>query len=132
MSEKTKQRVLSICALVVFIGFCIGMGFVWDSFWKVDATTSAIYWVSKCIILALVAVFVSFIVFAKTDKGIGAMQVVFSVIMCILPIVLRVLCMIPYAGKYIAVILTLILTAIYLLTMLSLGSYGKGEGNKKI
>ena len=132
MNSKTKNILLTTLALLVYVGFMVGIGFIWDLFWTMDKTTTIIYWTSKGVVCLMVVIFALFMVLAKSDKGVNAMQLFFSICLSALPITLRALCLIPYAGKYIAIILAFILVCIYAITMIGLTAYDKGEGTKKI
>jgi len=132
MNEKTKKGLITVVALILFVGASIGIGFIWNLFWKVDFATTLIYWITKGIINLLIVVFALFLTFGKADKGISAMQLFFSVVIALLPLVLRAICMIPAAGMYIAILLAFVFVVFYAFVMLGLASYGKGEGNKKI
>ena len=132
MNSKTKNVLLTVLALVIYLAFTIGMGFIWNLFWKIDLATTLIYWISKGLICFMVVVFALVMVLGKTDKGMNAMQLFFTVMLSLLPLLLRALCLIPYAGVYIAGILAFILISLYAITMVSLGAYGKGEGTKKV
>ncbi|MBE7074921.1 MAG: hypothetical protein E7376_02975 [Clostridiales bacterium] len=118
-------------ALLLYVGLMVGMGFIWNLFWTVDQATTIIYWVAKGIITLMVVIFAISMLF-KGDKGVGAMQLFFSIFLSLFPLILRAICMIPVAGVYIAGILGFIVIVLYLITMVSLGAYSKGEGNVKI
>ncbi|MBQ7884578.1 MAG: hypothetical protein IJ318_00575 [Clostridia bacterium] len=132
MSSKAKNALLTVVALMLYVGFMVGMSFVFNLFWAMDRATTILYWVSLGIICFMVVVFGLFMALGKTDKGIGGMQLFFSIFMSFIPLLLRALCLIPYAGFYIALVLGIIVLFLYLITMLTLGANGKGEGNKKI
>lgn len=132
MNSKTKNFLLTFSALIVYVGFMIGIGFILNLFWKMDNATTILYWLTKGIICFMVVVFALVMVFGKADKGINAMQLFFTIFISFLPLLIRALCLIPVAGVYIAGILAFILICLYLITMISLGAYGKGEGTKKI
>lgn len=132
MNSKTKNVLLTSLALVIYLAFMIGMGFIWNLFWKVDLATTLIYWISKGVICLMVVIFALVMLLGKADKGMNAMQLFFTISLSFLPLVLRAICLIPYAGVYVAGILAFILISLYAITMVSLGAYGKGEGTKKI
>lgn len=132
MNSKTKNVLLTSLALVIYLAFMIGMGFIWNLFWKVNLATTLIYWISKGIICFMVVIFALVMVLGKADKGMNAMQLFFTISLSFLPLVLRAICLIPYAGVYIAGILAFLLISVYAITMVSLAAYGKGEGTKKI
>ena len=125
MNSKTKNVLLTVLALVIYLAFTIGMGFIWNLFWEINLATTLIYWISKGLICFMVVVFALVMVLGKTDKGMNAMQLFFTVMLSLLPLLLRALCLIPYAGVYIAGILAFILISLYAITMVSLGAYGK-------
>lgn len=131
MDKKTKNILLTSLALVLFVGFMVGMGFIWDLFWTIDKSTKIIYWVSKGIVCLMVVVFSIIMLLNKADKGVGAMQLFFTISLAFLPILLRALCMIPVAGKYIAVILGFIVFCLYAITMISMFGYNNGEDTKR-
>lgn len=132
MSQKTKNILLSCVGIVVYLAFMIGFGFIWNLFWQVDHATALIYWISKGVICAVVILFAVIMMLDKSDKGIGAIQLMLSITLSVMPLVLRALCLIPYAGKYIAIVLAFILICLYAITMIGLASNSHGEGNKKI
>ena len=130
---KTKKILLTITAIMLYLALVIGMGFIWNLFWEIDKNTSIIYWVSKGIVALEVILFAVLMLFAKSDKGTSALQLFFSIMLTFLPLVLRALCMIPIAGKYIAVILGFLVIVLALMLMLLLQGYSvKGKGNQKI
>ena len=129
--EKGKKILLTSLALVLYLGLMIGMGFIWNLFWPISTAATVIYWVSKGIICLAVVIFAISLLF-KGDKGVGAMQLFFSIFISLFPLLLRAICMIPVAGIYIAGILGFIVIVLYLITLVSLGAYSKGEGNVKI
>lgn len=132
MENKAKNILLTTLALLVYLGFFIGIGFIWNLFWTMDKPTTIIYWVTKGICCLFVVIFALYMLLAKSDKGVGAMQLFFSLLLSCLPIVLRAICLIPAAGLYIAIVLAFILISLYAITMISLCAYGNGEGNKKL
>lgn len=132
MNIKTKNTLFTILALVVYVGFMVGFGFILNLFWPMDNATTILYWLTKGIICFMVVVLSLIMVLGKTDKGIGAMQLFFTIFISFMPLLIRALCLIPVAGVYIAGILAFIVICLYLITMISLGAYGKGEGTKKI
>lgn len=132
MNSKSKNILLTSLALILYIGFMIGIGFIWDLFWTVNTFTAVIYWVSKGIVCLMVVVFALIMVLGKADKGVNAMQLFFSLSLSLLPIALRAICMIPYAGKWIAIVIGFILICVYGITLIMLSAYDKGEGTKKI
>ena len=93
MDKKAKNILLTSLALVLFVGFMVGMGFIWDLFWTIDKSTKIIYWVSKGIVCLMVVVFSIIMLLNKADKGVGAMQLFFTISLAFLPILLRALCM---------------------------------------
>ena len=131
MDKKAKNILLTSLALVLFVGFMVGMGFIWDLFWTIDKSTKIIYWVSKGIVCLMVVVFSIIMLLNKADKGVGAMQLFFTISLAFLPILLRALCMIPVAGKYIAVILGFIVFCLYEITMIGMFGYNNGEDTKR-
>ena len=132
MNSKTKNVLLTCLAFVIYLAFMIGMGFIWNLFGKDNLVITLIYWLSKGIICFMVVIFALVMVLGKADKGMNAMQLFFTISLSFLPLVLRAICLIPYAGSYVAGILAFILISLYAITMVALGAYGKGEGTKKI
>ncbi len=132
MDSKAKRVLLTSLALVVYVGFMVGIGFIWNLFWTVDKGTTILYWVTKGIICLMVVCITLVMLLSKADKGMSGIQLFFTICLSFLPIVLRAIAMIPYAGFYIAIVLAFILISLYAITMISLASYGKGEGTKKI
>lgn len=134
MEGKGKSVLLTILALFVYVGFMVGMGFIWDKLiWPIDQTTTIFYWVMKGIICFMVVVLALAMVLGKGNKGIGAMQLFFTIFISFMPLLIRALCLIPVAGVYIAGILGFIVICLYLITMISFSAYSKGgEGTRKI
>lgn len=132
MNSNTKNFLLTILALFVYVGFMVGIGFIFNLFWPMDNATTILYWLTKGIICLMVVILAIVMVFGKTNKGINAMQLFFTIFISFLPLVIRALCLIPVAGVYIAGILAFIIICLYLITMISLGAYSKGEGTRKI
>ena len=132
MNSKTKNALLTILALFVYVGFMVGIGFILNLFWPMDQATTILYWLTKGIICFMVVVIALIMVLGKTNKGVNAMQLFFTIFISFLPLVIRSLCLIPIAGVYVAGILAFIIICLYLITMISLGAYSKGEGTKKI
>ncbi len=131
MNKKAKNILLTTLALILFVGFMVGIGFIWDLFWTIDKTTKIIYWVSKGLVCLMVVVFSIIMLLDKSDKGVGSMQLFFTISLAFLPIVLRALCMIPVAGKYIAIILGFIIFCLYAITMIGMFGYNNGEDTKR-
>lgn len=131
MNKKAKNILLTTLALILFVGFMVGIGFIWDLFWTIDKATKIIYWVSKGIICLMVVVFSIIMLLEKTDKGVGSMQLFFTISLSFLPIVLRALCMIPVAGKYIAIILGFIILCLYAISMIGMFGYNNSEDTKR-
>lgn len=132
MNSKAKNVLLTVLALVVYVGFMVGIGFIFNLFWPMDNTTTILYWLVKGIICFMVFVLTLVMVLGKADKGVGGMQLFFTIFISFMPLLVRALCLIPVVGVYIAGILSFIVICLYLITMISLGAYGKGEGTKKI
>lgn len=132
MNSKTKNVVLTCLALVVYIGFMVGMGFILNLFWEMDHSTTLIYWITKGIVCLMVVVFSILMLFSKTDKGTGAVQLFFSVALSCLPLVLRTICLIPTVGFYIALVLAFVLICLFLIAMISIAGYSSGSKAKKI
>ncbi len=132
MNSKTKNVALTCLALVVYIGFMVGMGFILNLFWEMDHATTLIYWITKGIVCLMVVVFSFVMLLSKSDKGTGALQLFFSVALSCLPLVLRAICLIPIVGLYVAIVLAFVLICLSLITMISISAYGTGSGTKKI
>lgn len=131
MDKKAKNILLTTLALIIFVGFMVGIGFIWDLFWTIDNTTKIIYWVSKGIICLMVVVFSILMLLNKSDKGTGSIQLFFTISLAFLPIVLRALSMIPVAGKYIAIIIGFITLCLYAITMIGMFGYNNSEDTKR-
>lgn len=127
-----KSVVYSILALALYVGVVIGMGLIWDLFWVVPDRVKTMYWALKCIVTGLVLLFAFVGLFTKRDSGIGGMQVMFSICLTLLPLLCKVIGLIPVAGFYIAIIVSFLTLAFYLGVMLVLGFNDHGKGNKKI
>lgn len=121
--NKTNSKIYGLLALVVYIGFMVGLGFILDLFWKISEANATMYWVTTGIICLCVAFYAILMLFGKKDKGVGAMQLFFTILLSVLPIVVRLINMIPYAGIYISIVLVFLLVVTYLITMIAMGYY---------
>ena len=123
MNNKTNKIIYGLLALVVYVGFMVGLGFILDLFWKAEGHNANIYWITTGVVCLCVAFYVILLLFTKKDKGVGAIQLFFTICLTALPIVVRAINMIPYAGKYISIVLVFLLAVAYLLTMIGMGFY---------
>lgn len=121
--NKTYSRLYGMLALVVYIGFMVGLGFILNLFWKVSNLNSTLYWVTTAIVCVCVTFYVVILLFSKKDKGVGGVQLFLTICLSLLPIVTRVISMIPVAGIYISIVLVFLVCVAYLFTMLSMGYY---------
>ena len=121
--NKTNKILYGLLALVVYVGFMIGIGFILNLFWKVDSGNLTMYWVVTGLVCFCVAFYTLIMLFGKKDRGVGALQLVLSLGLSFLPIVVRLINMIPYAGVYLSTVLVFLLTIAYLITMLAMGYY---------
>ena len=121
--NKSNKIVYGVLAALLYIGVFIGFGFILNMFWEMPKDCAIIYWVTKGIICAGVLVYVLLTVLGVKDKGIGTMQIFFTIMVSFLPLLCRAIFFIPYAGKVLAIIIAFIGIAIYLITMLGLGYY---------
>lgn len=123
MNNKGSKILYGILALIVYVGFMVGIGFIFNLFWKVDSGSETMYWVTTGIVCLCVAFYVLLLLFTKKDKGVGAMQLFFTICLSGLPLLVRAINMIPNAGIYISIVLVFILVALYLITMIGMGYY---------
>lgn len=123
MKNKANKIIYSLLGLVVYVGFMVGLGFILDLFWKIQGYSAAIYWITTSVVCICVAFYVLLMLFGKKDSGVGALQLFFTIGLSILPIVVRVINLIPVAGKYISVILVFLLVVTYLFAMIGMGFY---------
>ena len=87
------------------------------------------FWITTAIICLLVSAYVLVSLFGKKDRGVGAIQLFFTAGLSALPLVVRLINMIPYAGIYISVVLVFITLVVYLFTMISMGYYATDINN---
>ena len=118
-----KNKVYGYLALIVYIAFMVGIGFIFNLFWKVSDANITIYWVTTAIVCLCVVFYAVLLLNGKKDKGVGAMQLFFTLLLSILPILVRAIGMIPTAGIYIALVLVFIIVIAYLFAMISMGYY---------
>ncbi len=123
--NKSTKAIYTCFALLFYVGFMVGFGFILNLFWKMSDASSTMFWVTTGVVCACVVITSLLSVLTKKDKGLGAMQVTFSVLLSLLPIVVRTINLIPTAGIYISAVLLFFAGAIYLFTMLGLSYYGK-------
>ncbi len=123
MNNKANKIIYGILALVVYVGLMVGLGFILDLFWKIDSGNATMYWITTGIVCLCVAFYVLLMLFNKKDKGVGAIQLFFTVLLSILPLIIRAINMIPTAGIYISAVLVFLLVAVYLFMMLAMGYY---------
>ena len=127
--NKANKVVYSLLALVVYVGFMVGLGFLLNLFWKVDGGNETMFWVVTGIVCALVAFYVILMLINKKDKGVGAIQLFFTLCLSCMPLLVRAINMIPYAGITISAILVFIVGALYLITMIAMGFYATDVTN---
>ena len=97
--NKTNKIIYSLLAVLLYIGVMIGFGFILNSFWEMPKDCAIIYWLTKGIICLAVLVYVFITVFGVKDKGIGAIQIFFTIMASFLPLICRAIYFIPYAGN---------------------------------
>lgn len=129
MKNNANKIIYGILGLLVYVGIMVGFGFILDLFWKVTGAELTIFWVSTAVVCALVAFNVLLMLFKKKDAGVGAIQLMFTLMLSVLPISVRAINMIPYAGIYISAVLLFIVGALYLITMVSMGFYATDVTN---
>ena len=121
--NKTNKILYSALGLIVYVGFMVGLGFILNLFWKVGGTSATMYWITTAVVCLCVAFYVLLLLFSKKDKGVGAMQLFFTFLLSFLPLVVRLINLIPTVGIYISAVLLFICATIYLFTMVSMGYY---------
>jgi len=129
MGNKTNKILYGILGLLVYVGIMVGFGFILDLFWKVQGVGLAMFWVTTAVVCALVAFYVVLMLFKKKDAGVGAIQLMLTLMLSVLPILVRAINMIPTAGIYISAVLLFIVGALYLITMLAMGFYATDVTN---
>lgn len=129
MKNKANKIIYSLLALVVYVGIMVGFGFLLNLFWKVDSGNETMFWITTGIVCVCVAFYVILMLFNKKDKGVGAIQLFFTLMLSVLPILIRAINMIPYAGIYISAVLVFLLVALYLITMIAMGYYATDINN---
>ena len=121
--NKSNSRIYGIFALFAYIGLMVGFGFILDLFWKISKQNSIIFWVSTGIVCLCVVFYVIITLFGNKDKGVGAIQLFFTVLLSFIPIIVRLINMIPNAGIYISIVLLFVVISTYIFSMLSMGYY---------
>lgn len=121
--NKTNSKIYGIFALVVYIGFMVGLGFILNLFWKIEQSNEIMYWITTGIVCLCATFFAILMLFGKKDKGVGAIQLFFTILLSGLPLVVRLINMIPVAGIYISIVLEFLLVATYLFSMIGMGYY---------
>ena len=129
MSNRKNNILYSLLSLVVYIGVMVGFGFVLNLFWKVDVGNLTMFWISTALVCACVAFFVILMLFTQKDKGLGAMQLFFTLFLSFMPITIRAINMVPYAGFAISGVIVFITLALYLITMIAMGYYATDLDN---
>lgn len=124
MNNKANKIIYGLLGLVVYVGFMVGLGFILDLFWKVEGHNANVYWITTAVVCLCVAFYVFILLFTNKNKGVGAMQLFFTICLSGLPLVVRAINMIPYAGKYISIVLLFLVSVAYLFTMIGMGFYG--------
>lgn len=127
--NKTNARLYGLLGLALYIGVMVGLGFILDLFWKISSANATMYWVTTGVICLCVAFYIILLLFGKKDKGVGTMQLFFTIMLSLVPIIVRLINMIPYAGIYISIVLLFIVAVLYLVTMLSMGYYATDVTN---
>ena len=129
-NNKSNKIIYTLLAVLLYIGVSVGIGLlVTLLIWKTEAGANIIYWVLKGVICAFILLYALLMVFGKKDAGIGAIQLMFTLIISGLPIICRALYIIPVAGKYISIVLAVLAMALYFITMIGLGFYATDVAN---
>ena len=121
--NKTNKILYGFLGLILYVAVMVGFGFLLNLFWKVTGGSATMYWVTTGVVCACVAFYVLLLLFTKKDKGVGGIQLFFTILLSLLPLVVRVINLIPVAGIYISAVLLFICAVVYLFTMLSMGYY---------
>ena len=129
MNNRTNKIIYGILGALLYIGVMIGFGFILNIFWDMPKDCAIIYWVTKGIICAFVLIYVLLVLFGAKDKGVGAIQIFFTIMASFLPLICRAVFLIPVAGKVISIILAFIGIALYLVTMIGMGFYATDINN---
>jgi len=130
MNKKALKTVYAFLGTLIVCGFLVGIGFILNTFWEMNKGTTILYWITTGIVCACLIFFVALLNLTKKDKGALGIQIFMTICLAILPFVVRLIGLIPKAGVTIAGILAFIVITIYLLTILSIGSYNTIEENK--
>lgn len=123
MNNRANKIIYSILALVVYVGIMVGFGFILNLFWKIEGVPNTMYWITTAVVCVLVAFYIILMLVNAKDKGVGAIQLFFTICLSFMPLLVRIINMIPVAGIYISAVLLFIVGSIYLITMLSMGYY---------
>ena len=121
--NKTNKILYGVLALIVYVGFMVGLGLILNLFWKISEANATMYWVTTGVVCACVSFYAILLLFTRKDKGVGAMQLFFTVLLSFLPLVVRVLNLIPNVGVYISAVLLFICATVYLFSMIGMGYY---------
>ena len=127
--NKLNKIIYGVLGALLYIGVMVGFGFILNIFWEMPKECAIIYWVLKGVICAAVLIYVLITVLGAKDKGIGTMQIFFTLMFSFLPLICRAVYFIPVAGRVLSIILAFIGGAIYFITMLGLGYYGTDVNN---
>lgn len=127
--NKTNSKIYGVLALVVYIGIMVGFGFILNLFWKITPQNATMFWITTAVVCACVSFYAILTLFGKKDKGVGAMQLFFSGLLSLLPIIVRAINMIPNAGIIISAVLLFIVGATYLIMMIGMGYYATDVTN---
>ena len=127
--NKANGKIYGLLALLLYIGAMVGLGFILDLFWKVSEQNITMFWITTAIVCVFVSFYVVLLLFGKKDQGVGAIQLFLSILLSALPIVVRLINMIPGAGIYISIILVFILGVVYLGSMIAMGYYASSSNN---
>lgn len=130
MNNKANKIIYGFLGLIIYIAFMVGIGFILNLFWKIPSNSETMYWVVTGIVCLLVTFYVLLLMFGNKDRGVGAIQLVFSLGFSFLPLLVRLINMIPNAGIYISIVLVFVIGVLYLISMVSMGYYANDVNNK--
>ena len=118
--NKVNKILYGMLAALLYVVLSVGLGLILGLIWKVPATCNVIYWVTKGVICAFVVLYALLVLLGAKDKGVGTLQIV---AISLLPLLCRVVYLVPVAGKYISITFAFLGFVLYLITMISLGYY---------
>lgn len=130
MEKKTLKNVYAFIGAGIYCLCQIGLGLILGTFWEINKRISLLYWGSTALVCLFMIALVILITLTKSDKGVLGIQFFITTCLGVLPLIVRLLGLIPNAGVILAGIFAFLVVALYLITMLSISHYNTIEDNK--